>query len=176
MGEQPTSSLSRQVGPPAAERRRSWRLPAAVSVCLVLVALALPTVYLIGRALVRPEEAVCRRFMALKNADDPLADELLAPRPAAPEQAVSQEEADRLDADFMLHQPFHVREVHPFPAPKSEPKRFVLVVEGSLASERIRVRTPTGVEAAQRCMWSPDLLVEVREGKIHGIKPRLHED
>jgi hypothetical protein len=143
---------------------------------VVLVLLALPVAYFIGRALFPPQEPVCQHFMALKNAGDPRADELLAPRPAVPDEAVSQEEADRLDADIMLHQPFHVREVRALPASGDEPKHFVLVVQGSVASERLRVRTAGGVEAAQRAMWSPDLLVEVREGKICGIRPMLHED
>jgi hypothetical protein len=120
-----------------------------------------------------PEARLCRQFMELKNAGDPRAHGLLGPLPAVPEGPVPASEADRLDAEFMLHQPFRVREVA---REAAAPAHFVLVVDGSLASERLVVRTPTGTETRQRAMWSPDLVVEVRDGKIHGIRPALHED
>ncbi len=123
-----------------------------------------------------PGEDVCRRFMALKNAGDPHADDLLAPRPQVPAEAVSQQEADRIDTELMLRQPLQVRDVRPLPARSPDVGRFALVVRGSLSSERLLVRTPDGVEASQRALWSPDLVVEVRDGKIHGVVPRLHED
>jgi hypothetical protein len=123
-----------------------------------------------------PEVRLCRQFMDLKNAGDPQADRLLAPAPAVPETAVAPAEADRLDAEVMLRQPFHVQEVGRDAAAPGAAGRFVLVVNGSVAAGRVVVRTPTGEETRQRAMWSPDLVVDVREGKIHGVRPQLHEE
>jgi hypothetical protein len=114
--------------------------------------------------------------MELKNAGDPQADGLLLPAPAVPETAVASAEADRLDAEIMLRQPFHVREVCRDAAAPAAAGRFVLVVDGSVASQRLAVQTPAGTETRQRTMWSPDLVVDVRDGKIHGVRPQLHED
>jgi hypothetical protein len=146
-----------------------------VCLCLAVFPLALASLYLVTSAHSgSPEEQVCRRFMALKNAGDPQAEALLAPRPRVPDTAVSEAEADRLDADIMLHQDYRIRDLVPLGGGLLS--RFVLVVEGSVTSERILVRTPTGTDANQRSMWSPDLIVEVRDGKIHGVRARLHED
>jgi hypothetical protein len=112
--------------------------------------------------------------MELKNADSPQAEDLLAPRPTVPNTAVPKEEADRLDAGIMLHQAYRVQRLS-----RDGPRqagRFVLAIQGSVSSDRIQVQTPTGPEASQRAMWCPDLVVEVRDGRIHGIRPRLHED
>jgi hypothetical protein len=123
-----------------------------------------------------PDARLCRRFMDLKNAGDPQADGLLGPAPAVPAAAVAPAEADRLEAEFMLRQPFRVREVGRDAAAPAAAGRFVLVVDGSVASERVAVETPKGTETRQRAMWSPDLVVEVRDGKIHGVRPQLHEE
>jgi hypothetical protein len=129
-----------------------------------------------GQILDSRAEQLCRQFMALKNADDPRAEAFLTPRPTVPAEAVSQEEADRLDADIMLHQKLRVRDVYPLKSWWGGTRRCVLVVEGSLSSDRILVRTPTGTDASQRSVWSPDLIVEVRDGTIHGVRARLHEE
>jgi hypothetical protein len=122
-----------------------------------------------------PEARVCRRFMDLKNAGDAQADGLLGPPPTVPAAAVVPAEADRIDAELMLRQPLHIREVgRDAAAPAAG--RFVLVVDGAVASERVVVETPTGPETRQRAMWSPDLVVEVRDGKLHGVRPQLHEE
>jgi hypothetical protein len=126
--------------------------------------------------IVGPEEQLCRQFMTLKNAHDPQAEQLLAPRPAVPTAAVSPSEADRLNADIMLHQDFTVQDVYPDAAAEPGAPHMVLVTRGSVSSDRILVQTATGTEASQRAMFSPDLIVEVRDGKIHGVRPQLHED
>ncbi len=117
-------------------------------------------------------EQFCRQFADLKNADDPQADTLLGPPPAVPAVPVTREEADRLDAEIMLRQAFHVRKVYRDPGGLA---RFVLVAEGALSSERITIQAPRGPEVGQRAMWSPDLVVEVRDGQLHGVRARLHE-
>jgi hypothetical protein len=123
-----------------------------------------------------PELQLCRQFMDLENAGDPRARDLLEPPPSIPDHAVSPEEADRLDAEVMLHRPLHLRAVRALPAGSSAAPRFALVAEGSLGSEHVLVQTPTGIDSRQRSLWSPDLIVEVHDSKIHGIQARLHED
>jgi hypothetical protein len=138
--------------------------------------LILGSVYLAGQFNDSAQQGVCEHFMALKNAGDPKAEALLPPRPAVPEMPVSPEEADRLDADIMLHQPFRVRDVYSVGSWWRGTRQFVLVTEGALSSERIRVRTPTGIDENQRSVFSPDLVVEVRDGKLYGVRARLHEE
>jgi hypothetical protein len=36
------------------------------------------------------------------------------------------------------------------------------------------VQTPNGVERGQRQMTNPDVVVEVRGGKIYGVRAELH--
>jgi hypothetical protein len=95
--------------------------------------------------------------------------------PPVPAEPVSREEADRLDAEILLRQPFQVVDVHREAGSRAGPKRFVLVTHGPLSSERITVRTPTGSEVMQRTMFSPDLVVEVRDGRLRGVRAGLHE-
>jgi hypothetical protein len=149
---------------------------------LAMLPLAVGALYFLGQRenplprAIGPNEQLCRRFMALKNAGDPAADQLLAPRPTVLETPVSEEDADRFDADIMLHQNFRVRDVYPVHAERPELTRVVLVVEGALSSERIQVKTPTGIDTNQRSVANPDLIVEVRDGLIHGVRARLHEE
>jgi hypothetical protein len=118
-----------------------------------------------------------QEFARLKNAGDPAADLLLAPAPQVPEMPISQEEAGRLDAEFILRDRYQVAEVRPLKAASPTPaSRFVLVLKGSVASQRLQVQTPTGVDRVQRTMHNPDVIVEVRDGAIHGVRAKLHED
>jgi hypothetical protein len=122
-------------------------------------------------------EQICREFMALKNADDPRADDLLGPIPEVPDEPAAAKEIQRLDAEFILRRQYKVKDVRPLgTAPDSRP-RFVLVLEGSVYSEPMVEKTPTGTSKGQRIMTNPDVIVEVDEfGKIRGLKARLHED
>jgi hypothetical protein len=123
-------------------------------------------------------EVLCREFAALKNANDPRADELLGPAPPLPEGQVTPQEAAVLDAEFVLRRPFRVLEVRPVmsggDASASGHPRFKLVVKGGLASEMLHVEGDS--RPSQRVLHNPDILVEVREGKIHGVRAGIHED
>jgi hypothetical protein len=114
-------------------------------------------------------ERVIDRFVRLTNAGDPAAADLLGPAPAVPKGPVSPGEVGRLQTDYFLREP--VRVVSALPSPGG---RFVLVVQGNVAAPTLEVRTPTGVERSQRTMTNPDLVVEVRDGKIHGVRAELH--
>jgi hypothetical protein len=117
------------------------------------------------------ELELCRRFMALKNDHDPAANDLLGPTRPAPQEAVSQEEADRLDADAFLRGEFRVADVRP--AGTAEGNRFLLVMKGSGVGDVLRVRSGDKVDRVQRVVRDPALLVEVRDGKIYGVKSQL---
>jgi hypothetical protein len=128
------------------------------------------------------EEKLCLDFADLKNADDPRAGDLLGPTPAVPVEPVSPAEARRLDAEFILRRPFRVTSVEPLVEPgardASKPRRFVLVLQGGVASEPMLVQSGPGKEPerSQRVLSNPEVHVEVRDGKIYGLDAQLHID
>jgi hypothetical protein len=119
--------------------------------------------------------AVCRKFMRLKNAGDPAANDLLAGKPDVPEEPVSPEEAEQLDAAFMLRDDFTIAEVRRADG-DADGSRFVLVIKGGVGSERFSVQTLDGPESRYRAIGNPDILVEVKDGRIHGLKAQIHHD
>ncbi len=118
------------------------------------------------------ERALVERFAVLKNAGDAAADDLLGPAPAVPAEPVSEREAERLVAEFYLRHPLEILEVR---NEKDQP-RFVLRTKGSCESKTLAVRTAAGVDRVQRTAYCPDLVVEVREGKIRALEARLRRD
>src|SRR5262249_49392120 len=106
---------------------------------------------------VSAEERLCQQFANLKNSGSPEAADLLAPPPVVPEEAVSVAEADRLDAELILHGDYRVRGVRPVKTAGSA-GRFLLTLDGTCYSEPVRVQTPTGVDRRQRMASNPDLL------------------
>jgi hypothetical protein len=122
------------------------------------------------------EEALCRRFMELKNARDPRAADLLAPKPDIPNVVASDEEAERLDGALVLHRDLRIIDVWPEkPDPRHPAPRFVLVTQGSY-DRHFQVATPEGVKSRSRSLYNPDVVVEVRDGKIIGLQARFHEE
>lgn len=119
-------------------------------------------------------EQLCRQFLERKNAHDPQAGQLLAPLPPTPTEPVSEADAERLDAEAMLHQDVHILSVR---RDDHEPaaSRYVFALDGSVSAERLPVRAGDRTEMRQRSMWKPDIVVEVRDGVIHGVRPQLHE-
>ncbi len=116
------------------------------------------------------EEQVCVQFLRLKNAGDPAADKLLGPSPLVPTAPVSKAEADRLQTDFFLRQ-----DVRVVGAGRDKPTgALVLYTKGNVSAPTLDVKTAAGVETAQRTMANPDLVVEVRDGRIHGVAARMH--
>jgi hypothetical protein len=113
---------------------------------------------------------LCKHFATLKNADDPAAATLLGPEPVVPPGPVDAGEADRLQAEFFLRQPLEVVRVEP-----ARGRRFVLWTRGNVAAPRLEVRTATGIDRVQRTMTNPDIIVEVRDGRVVGVAATLHE-
>jgi hypothetical protein len=124
---------------------------------------------------VTDEEVLCDRFAHLHNAGDPAAEALLGRVPVVPDAPATSEEASRLQADFFLRAPIEILQVAPERGrPVSPTGRFVFVTKGNVAAPTLQERTSTGVERSQRTMSNPDLVVEVRDGKIYGVRAELH--
>lgn len=122
-------------------------------------------------------EAIVRQFSQWKNTDDVRAEELLAPR-QVPDRPATPAEAERLDADSLLRLPFRVVEVRPARPHEmggsAGASRFVLVTRGGLATEPLRIE---GAEQpSQRILVNPDLFIEVKDGKLYGVRAKIHED
>ncbi len=116
------------------------------------------------------EERTCVQFILLKNAGDRAADKLLGRAPVVPSAPASKAEADRLQTDFFLRQDIHIVGAGRDKATGA----LVLYTKGNVSAPTLEVKTPSGVETAQRTMSNPDLLVEVRDGRIYGVSARLH--
>jgi hypothetical protein len=114
---------------------------------------------------VAAETQVMERFTSLKNAGDSAADELLAPLPAVSLEPISQEEADRFKVNGFLHRNIRIQSVRAVSS-----HRFLLTTEGNWSAPPLQVRSAHGVDRIQRILFNPDLLVEVRDGIIHGIR------
>jgi hypothetical protein len=113
--------------------------------------------------------SLCRRFADLRNAHDAGADALLGPAVKAPADPISAEEAEGIDADtFLRLDNLHVVEVR-----RDVAGRFLLVTKGAATGEPLRVRSGNEVNRRQRVMTNPALVVEVRDGKIHGVRAQL---
>ncbi len=117
------------------------------------------------------EKLLCDRFARLHNTGDPAASALLGRVPAVPDAPVSSEEINRLQADYFLREPLEILQVDP---ERGSRGRFVFVTRGNVAAPTLSERTPTGVERSQRTMSNPDIVVEVRDGKIYGVRAELH--
>jgi hypothetical protein len=117
-------------------------------------------------------EAVCLQFIERRNADDPRAHELLGVQPVMPQAPISADEAQRLQTDFFLRGDLEYRGVKGERGGKSP--RFRLSTRGNVTVDTLTIRTPSGTERSQRTMTNPDLIVEVRDGKIHGLRAELH--
>jgi hypothetical protein len=111
---------------------------------------------------------LCQRFAALKNARDASADDLLGPALTVSPQPVTPEEAARLNADAFLRADLVVQDVRA----DDDAHRFILVMKGSATGEPLRIRSGDQVDRVQQMVTNPELIVEVREGKIYPLSAR----
>ncbi len=110
-----------------------------------------------------------KRYQALKNAGDSAADALLVPMPTVPAKPVSPEEAERIQTECFLHQDIRILSIR-----ADSPHRLVLTTKGNVSAPTLQVQTAKGVDRVQRTMANPDLIVEVRGGRIHGVRAEMH--
>jgi hypothetical protein len=163
---------------PGKERRRVLWLSLS-AVILGVTTVGVVAWVLAGGREPSAEEKVCLAFARLKNGEDSRALDMLGSTPVIPSDPVNPEEAERLQTEFFLRGNYQVTEVRPR-TPLAEgadtPPRFILVTQGSMSSDPIQIKTATGVEKVNRVVTHPDLLVEVRDGKIFGVRTDLHKD
>jgi hypothetical protein len=123
---------------------------------------------------VTAEDRVCDDFMQKRKAGDPAAASLLTSLPVVDgTKPFSTAEAERTETDFFLQDPdLKVTDIR-----RTAENGYVFVTEGNVAAPRLQVKGADGkMRTEQRTMSNPDLYVEVRDGRIHGVRAELHHD
>jgi hypothetical protein len=127
-----------------------------------------------------PEDKLVDRFVKLHNAGERAAPALLGRDPAKlVEVPLRKEEVEPLQVDFLLRSDVFVRgvcrgEVDGEGGLKEVAGRYSLFTRGGRETPKLRVKTPDGFrEEPQRIAVNLDLIVEVREGKIYGVRAAL---
>lgn len=118
------------------------------------------------------EVLLCWHFAALHNARDAGADKLLGPEIKAPQGEITPEEAVPIDADTFLRRDLMVLDVLPDPSAAAG-HHFILVTKGAAAGQPLRIRSGDKVDRIQGVVTNPALVVEVRDGKIYGVRVQL---
>jgi hypothetical protein len=124
------------------------------------------------------DERVCENFINKRHAVGPaVADAMLGRVPVAPAGELTEDEAERLQTDFFLHDPeLEIIKLRPRDA-KQKDAPLVLVTKGNVAAPRLAIRLKDGeLSSQQRTMSNPDVYVEVRDGKIYGVRSTLPRD
>jgi hypothetical protein len=126
------------------------------------------------------DERLLDQFVKLHNARDRSAVQHLGPMPVFGEEPVSEKDAEPLQTDYFLRSELRIVDVwrgEPDGAggQRAAPGRYTLVTKGGVATPYFRVRTDKGIDPpSQLVMNNPDLVVEVRDGKVRGVKSELH--
>ncbi len=124
------------------------------------------------------EEKVLDRFVKLRNAGDPAAEQFLPPKPVPSEQPVSEAEWVRQSLDLALREPglkvAHVCRGEPDGKGglKESPGRWVLLTTGSFSGPPFSVREPDGRVSVncQKHFTDTIAVVEVKGGKVCGVR------
>jgi hypothetical protein len=126
------------------------------------------------------EERIIDRFFTLHENGDKAALEQLCPAPVFDDEPVSEKTAEARQTDFFLRSDLRFRDLWRGEpdgkgGQRDVPGRFTIVTKGSASAPKLRIRTERGVDPpSQLMMSSPDLVVEVRKGKIYGLRAELH--
>jgi hypothetical protein len=125
------------------------------------------------------EDRLIDRFVTLHKAGDKAALDLLGPAPVFDDEPVSEKTAESRQTDFYLRSDLQFRDIRRGEPDgnggrRAVPGRYTIVTKGSVSSPKLNIRTERGIEReAQEHLTSPDLVVEVREGKIYGLRAEL---
>src|SRR5262249_2559418 len=92
-----------------------------------------------------------------------------------PGEPVPEGEAERLQTDFFLRELVRVQTVCRGEPDgegglKATPGLYTLIVKGGVAAPELRVRANGEVDKLQRTGFNPSLVVEVRDGKVVGVR------
>jgi hypothetical protein len=118
-------------------------------------------------------DRVIDAFVSARRNGGEQALELLGPAPVFPEQGVSEAEAERLQTESFLRADLKFVDV--WRGEPDVPGRYTLATRGNVSAPPLRIQTAKGVDPpSQRFMTNPDLVVEVRGGKVYGVRSELH--
>jgi hypothetical protein len=130
---------------------------------------------------VTAEDGLIDRFVRLRKAGDPAALALLRPLPAE-DQPIDDADFDARATDhFLRSDKLEIIDIWKGDPgsdgkPRPSPGRYILVTRGTVATPLIRVRNATGGDSpSQLNMVNPDLVVEVKDGVIRGLRAELHK-
>jgi hypothetical protein len=130
------------------------------------------------------EESLVKLFARKVNNGDSDALQLLGPEAAFNDYPVSEEEAEAKYADYYLRRPrliiLEVRPGEPGRDGKMQttPNRYTLLTKTSGATPPLRVRDDKGEvdRPSQLSMTNPALVVEVKDGRVRGVRTELNTD
>ena len=121
------------------------------------------------------------RFVTLHQAGDSAFLKLLAEQNPPGDQPIDDDTFERHAAGHYLRSNaatiLEVRkgDVGPNGEPRLTRGRYTFVTRGSLVSPVVRIRTTSGGDApAQLNVTHPDIVVEVRDGKVHPLRTEVH--
>ncbi len=127
------------------------------------------------------EDRLVDRFVRLHK--DKLADavKLLSPLPAS-DRPLDDAQFDALATDYFLRSP-QLKIVDVWKGdlgadgtPRPAKGRYILVTKGNVSSPPLRLRNAAGGDSpSQLNMTSPDLVIEVKEGAIRGLRAESHK-
>jgi hypothetical protein len=117
------------------------------------------------------EDRVCEQFMNRRAAGDIAAADLLGRVPEVPEEPFATEgELERMQADFYLRDS-GTKVISVSHAPSEDgPPRYYFKTQGNVTPPRLPIQRPKEVERWGRLMVNVKALVEVRDGKLFGIR------
>jgi hypothetical protein len=124
---------------------------------------------------------VIDRYVDLHRNNDPAALELIEPSGLNTDNPVTPDEAERIEAETFLRLPLTIVAVRAGePAgrgrQKSAPGRYTLVTRGGATGPPVHIREGDRIASqGRRVMVNPDIIVEVRNGRILALRPELHE-
>jgi hypothetical protein len=122
------------------------------------------------------EDRIIDRFVTLHKAGDKSALDLLGPAPVFDDEPVSETTAERRQTDFFLRSNLRFRDIWRGEpdgngSRRAVPGRYTIGTKGSVSSPKLNIRTKRGIDPrVQAHASSSDLVVEVREGKIYGLR------
>jgi hypothetical protein len=128
-------------------------------------------------------DQVVEDFVRAKETE-PAPDKLLGPAPVFDDTPVSEEEAERRQAEYFLRSPdlkiVAIWRGEPDGKGKQRlvPRLYTLVTQGNVASPRLQVKMNNKVSPTSRTMNNPDLVVRVVENQgqqvLQAVRAELH--
>jgi hypothetical protein len=122
------------------------------------------------------------RFVQLRRDQDGRAWDLLDSSGPDANEPVTEAEAEAIQAATFLRSPelTIVAVWHGEPTGTGKlrpvPNRFTLVTQGGANGPPLRIREGDHIRGPERrILVNPDIIVEVRDGKIRAVRPQLHE-